>query len=148
MSLDAVKAMVKALLDSIPGMGRTYPYEVHASQASDIRALCAINGIINFWTIARERTPENRLASRANERHYGLVIRGYYSLGEHGASEEVFEALVESICTVFRDKPALQGAAETSEPVQVDRPDPHRYLGEVLCHYAELRLSVQELINW
>jgi hypothetical protein len=148
MPLDVIKAKVKELLEGIEGMGRVYTHEVWAVQQADIRKRCMVDGRINYWAIVRERSEEPRYPSRVNERHHHLLIVAFYSLDNHGASEDTFEQLIESICTLFRTKPALERVAETSGTIEVNRPDPHRYLGEVLCHYAELRIDIQELITW
>lgn len=147
MALATIISKARELILRVSGMGLVYEYEIWVAQLSALRALCVVNGRVNVWTIADESTAEHRLASRANENHILLVIRGYYALADNGATKIAFRLIYEGIRTMFRDKINLEGVAEKSDPIQI-RIAEERYFCEVLCHYVEMVLIVHELIDW
>jgi hypothetical protein len=156
MALRAILNDVRTRLLAIPGMTPlVYIYEPWAAQTSAVRALYVTNELLHAWTITRRSALERRLATgHENERVYTLILRGYYALNnlDYGGvitdpSLLVFNDELEAICTTFRLIPSLGGLAEITEPVQIDLVEPRMFC-EVLCHAAELRLEVQELITW
>lgn len=68
-------------------------------------------------------------------------------MGTYGSTLTSFQDIIESIATAFRDKPSLQGVSLTTGAIQVDIVE-NRQFGEVLCHYAELTLEVEEEEQW
>jgi hypothetical protein len=61
-------------------------------------------------------------------------------------SEKTFNALVEAAAAAFRSDRTLGGTALGHDFIQVDALDT-RSFGGVLCHYAELSLTVYEHIT-
>ena len=149
MPLATILTEVRAILLTVPGMSpKVYTYEPWAAQASAVRALFTAGPLLHAWTLTRESSTEQRLATgHENVVIHTLRVRGYYSLGASGETATTFQTLIEAILTTFRLLPALNGAAETSGPLQVELVEPRMFC-EVLCHYAELRLDVQELVTW
>lgn len=149
MALATILDTLRTLMLAIPGMSpKVYTYEPWAAQASEVSALFRTGLHIHAWTMTRESTEETRLATgRENERRHTIVIRGYYGLAQSGESAITFQALIETVCTTLRNQPTLSGTAEITEPVQVALVEPRMFCA-VLCHYAELRLIAQELIQW
>jgi hypothetical protein len=102
---------------------------------------------IRFWDITRTKTPEVNKVSKENLRTYTFRIRGFMSLDDSAATEKTFQALVETVCTKFRNVPTLNGTAENIGPLQIGNIS-HVMVGDVLCHSAECYLDVEEAITW
>ena len=149
MALATLLAEVRTILLTVSGISPlVYTRERWASQASAVRSLYVTKGRLHAWTITRQSSTENRLATgHENERRHTLVIRGYYALDDEADSETTFQALIEGICTTFRVLPNLNAQVATSEPIQVELVEPRMFC-ETLCHYAELRLETLELLIW
>jgi hypothetical protein len=145
MSLADIRAAVKAILETVPGIGLVYEYERYAKDAAGMRALFVSGGLLHGWTITRDRTLSSYRTNVQTERHHRLVIRGYYGLSDGDASELTFQGVIEAIEETFRSNDTLNATAEVSQPLQVERVGPVLFAG-VLCHFAELSIEAQELV--
>jgi hypothetical protein len=110
----------------------------------------ATSGRIQGAEITRTGFSEHR--ATAFFRHHQFVIRVFLGFQDEAATEEIFQPLIDEICEKFRL--AAPGASwvygdgdnPENSPAQAPVID-ERMFGDVLCHYAEIRLSVTERIN-
>jgi len=107
----------------------------------------ATNSVIHGYAITRNKVEEMPEASRENTINTTWLIRGYYSLGSQGATETTFQGILENIRTVFRNDPRLTNTVLTCTPLQIDIFEA-RMFGDVLCHYAEMRLVTTEQVSF
>jgi len=102
---------------------------------------------IHAWTITRVKTEEETETGSHTSRIHYFRIRGLYGLKDEDETELTFQSLIESICAAFRSNYGLGGQAADNSPVHVDLVET-RMFGNVLCHYAELSLTAEEILAW
>jgi len=143
-----ISAQIKVILLEVSGVGtKVYEYERWCANWKDYLALFKTGSKIKGWTITRARTPEENKTPSTNKRVHTFFIRGYYSLDDSEESEVTFQDLIEDIATAFRTKPRLNGTAFDCSPLQVDTIAGVMF-GNVLCHFCQLRLDVEEEEQW
>lgn len=148
MSRALISAQIKVILLTVSGVGTlVYEYERWAANWKDYLDLFKTGSKIKGWTITRTKTPETSKTPSTNTRIHTFIIRGYYSLDDSEATEVTFQDLVESIATAFRTEPTINGTAFDSSPLQVDSVAGIMF-GDVLCHFCQLRLDVEEEEQW
>lgn len=141
-----IRAQVASILSSVPGMGVVHQYERYAADYSAFLSLFKHQDKINGWVITRRGVPTRLAAHQVEDREHQLLLRGYYGLADSAASEHTFQQLVEDVQDAFKHDLTLGGACLKAGPVQVDVIEP-RLFGTVLCHVAELSLSVRERLG-
>jgi hypothetical protein len=141
-----MRQQVKVILQGVAGIGRIHDYERYATRPEALKALFVQGGKLHGWTITREKTPAVYRMNLHTERHHRFVLRGYYALDDGAASEKTFQDLLEAIEVAFRSNVTLNDTAELAGPLQVERVTPVLFAG-VLCHFAELSLEAQELVD-
>lgn len=149
MSLSAIRGEIVKLLKGVTGIGIVHDYERWTADWKRYLALFAPKGqeVINGWTVTRTSSDEEPHAENQHYRFHRMVIRGYYSHKDDAASERTFQDLVERVCDSLRVNRSLNGVAEHAEPPQVTVVEP-RAFGDVLCHYAEIHLTVEEDVTF
>jgi len=150
MSLANIRAEYKSILSGVTTVGVVHDYERWSVDWSKflVQFKDAATGKIKGWTITREKTIEAFTSGPGAERKHAFVIRGYLALDDTAGSEKTFQDLVETVCDTFRPKTTLNGKVEQVEaPLQVDLVEV-RLFGAVLCHYCELRQTVEELLTF
>ena len=156
MSMPAIRTQIKTILEGVTGIGVVHDYERWAKDWSQFLTFFKSGSVINGWTVTRTRTEERALCGNQNEQVHVFVIRGYYAVDDSAATEKTFQDLIETIRTTFRTNYTLNGACETTNPewgsmagksgIQADVIEPRMFFG-VLCHYCELSLGAQELVD-
>ena len=148
MSRALISAQIKVILGEVSGVGtKIHEYERWAANWKDYLAFFKEGSKIKGWTITRSRTPEENKTPSTNTRIHTFIIRGYYSLDDSEATEVTFQDLIEDIATAFRTKPTLNGTAFDCSPLQIDSVAAIMF-GNVLCHFCQLRLDVEEEEQW
>jgi hypothetical protein len=154
MSLDQIRAQYKLILQSVPGIGVVHEYSrMTADWAKFIEMFQDPSGNILGWEITRESTgPTRKTISGLSpnaiaDRPHMMLIRGYRGLRDASASEKAFQDLIDAILDKFLPLRTLNGAALDSEEM-IASVITERLFGGVLCHYAELRQTVWERINF
>ncbi len=157
MSLADIREQIKVILSGVSGIGVVHDYERRTNDWGKFLDLYRVEGTgkINGWTISRKATPKRLFAkggSVATRTHH-IRIRGIYGLKDDDASELIFQDLIEAIVPAFAAHDSLNSTCFTCSPtdnasegvdgIQVDLVE-NRIFGNVLCHYAELSLFVQE----
>lgn len=81
----------------------------------------------------------------SHEKIHTFIIRGFLRIKDASATEKIFNALIEAIATAFRSNKTLNSTAQDHDFIQAEVID-SRTFGGVLCHHAELILTVYERI--
>lgn len=105
------------------------------------------NNVIHGYIITRSNFNETREASRSNLRTTKWIIRGYYSVGTAGQTEETFQGIIDNIATAFSADPRLGSTVLSVENFNLDKFDAGMW-GDILCHFAEMSLETIEQINY
>jgi hypothetical protein len=147
-----IRNAVKAKVEGVEGVGMVHGRSRLATNWKKYieRFFYEATGRIQGAEITRTGFSEHR--ATAFFRHHKFVIRVFLGFQDEAATEEIFQPLIDEICEVFRT--AAPGAAwiygdgdnPEASPAQAAVID-ERMFGDVLCHYAEIQLSVTERIN-
>ena len=142
-----IRTAIKTTLTGVSNIGKVHDYERWAADWSKFIAYfrTSISGTdqIRGWEISR-KAPITEDATSVKKHTYS--IRGYMGVEDAAESEKTFNALIEAAAAAFRADRTLGGAALGHDFIQVDALDT-RSFGGVLCHYAELSLTVYEHIG-
>lgn len=149
------RAALAALLAAVPGVGLVHLYEPYARTEAAFAALYAwaVPGggkQLRGWFIRRTGTRERELGVGRTLNAHTWQVRGFMALDEAGATELVFDELVEAMRLAYRTDPTLGGVAQLSpaEGVGMDVTDsrPVVFAG-VLCHSAVLQLTTHAYLD-
>ena len=168
----AIGDAILAEISSVPEAGRVHSYQRWSADLGkylDLFRWEAGGGLarIRGWVLTRERAGEEAASlgssasgdftpSGLNRRTHTFLLFGIMSAEDAVGSEVAFQDLIEEICDHFRDDRALRLLDESGAPrvrslerlqsPQVDLIE-MRTFGNVLCHYAEIRLRAIERIR-
>jgi len=163
---------ILAEISSVAGAGRVHSYQRWSADLGkylDLFRWAAGGGLaqIRGWVLTRERAGEEAASVGSNaaggftpaglsRRTHTFLLFGIMSAEDAAGSEVAFQDLIEEICDRFRNDRTLRlldesGAPrvrslERLQPPQVDLIE-LRTFGNVLCHYAEIRLRAIERIR-
>lgn len=145
-----------ALLATVPGVGRVHAHEPYGRTQTEFQALylwAAVPGgaqQLRGWHIRRTATRERELGVGRTLNAHTWRITGYMALDQGGATELVFDELIEAIRRAYRLNPTLGGAAALSPAdgagVDVTDSKPVVFCG-VLCHSASLQLTTHAYLD-
>lgn len=157
----AIRTAIKAVLGTIPNIGVIHDYERQTADPTTFLSWFRSSDTatpdehyLQGWTISEEAIDDELMdvggTTGNNLVTHRMVIKGYRSLDDSGASELTFLDLIESVQAKLRADvigTALDGVVlGTSGPMQVRRLA-YWVLGDILCHYAELTYDAVELIR-
>jgi len=97
------------------------------------------------WEIRRGNLQSVKLGAFEQEDTHGYVIRGYLGVQDADQTEILFNLKIEELRGLFRGNHTMGGVCLDVGAVSVETID-ERMFGAVLCHYAELRLTVAEIL--
>lgn len=142
-----IRAAIASILGTVTNIGKVHDFERWAADWSKFIAFfrTRISGVdqVRGWEISR-KAPITETGD--DTRTHTYAIRGYMGVDDSAQSEKTFSALVEAVAAAFRTNKTLNGAALGQDFIQVETLDT-RSFGGVLCHYAELTLTVYEFIG-
>lgn len=158
MSEVTVRAAIKTIVDSVTDVGLVYDYERWQSTWSAYLTLfkTTINGTdqIRAWTIACSGFTQERVEFRTEGkagilRIYQFIVRGYLGLDDSAATEKTAIALAEDVIEALDDadtiRPPTAGYYD-AQPAQLQTFE-LRMFGDVLCHFAEIGVVIQEFLS-
>ncbi|MDE0331595.1 MAG: hypothetical protein OXL41_06965 [Nitrospinae bacterium] len=163
---------ISAEISSVPGTGRVHSYQRWSADLGkylDLFRWPMSDGLtqIRGWVLTRERAGEDVASIGSNasggftpsglsRRTHTFLLFGIMSAEDAVGSEVAFQDLIEEICDRFRDDKVLRLLDESGssrvlslerlQPPQVDLIE-LRTFGNVLCHYAEIRVRAIERIR-
>lgn len=145
MSDSTLRTQLKNILSGITGVGKVHDYERFSADTAKFLSFFkdATSGKIFGWEITREGVKHERITQKIKATH-SFVVKGYYGLKDDAATEKTFNAVVSLIGQAFIDT-KIPGSQGHSLP-QVSNIGA-RSFGGVLCHYAEIRLDVSEIVE-
>jgi len=151
MSESAIRTQIYTILNAVTDIGKVYDYERWAADWATFINLfkTTIDDVdqIRGWEIGRTAALESGTGEDASigqtDRSHRFLIRGYMAVNDASATEKTFNSLIESIADAFRGNLTLDDSAQDHDFIQGEVID-HRLFGGVLCHYAELSLTVHE----
>lgn len=160
MGVEAIIAEVQDVMEGVTGIENVYEYDRWAASWGKVLDLfkTAAGTKYQGWMITRIQTATRQVTLGEVEAAHVLRISGLYGLDDSAASEVTFQAWLDALVEEFLDTANIDlgGACLTINPdwgpmagavgLQIDKVDT-RMFGTVLCHFAECRLGVVELVN-
>ena len=135
---------VQAILEGVAGVENVYDRVRNwQTEKQFLDGARTTGGGVQCWFITREATTAEDLGPRLTARRHTLAGHGYAGVKDVAASETSFQALVESVAAALGADRTLKGTARHSRPAQVRAVD-FRILSNVLCHHAEIVLTVED----
>lgn len=150
----AIVADVKAKMLTITNIGQVHDYYRWNKDASGFLNLFAYTPAggskhVRGWELSRISATEHKKG--AFFRHHKFKLAGYMSLKDADATDKTFQTLVDDVCEKFRTADGgatwdyRNGDSPNDSPAQATTIEARQF-GEVLCHYAEIILSMTERI--
>ncbi len=159
MSEASVRAAIKTILETVPGIGRVHDFDRWSRSWSRFLELMRElpGGPVNGWMISRHSTSETAetlggSGGLGTVRVHHYEIRGIRTLDDDAASEHDFQALIEAVCDAFRARPDLDGACDSivgpgnEYGVQVREVGVDDFDMDTLYHTCTLWLYAQETV--
>lgn len=156
MNLPAIREQIKVILAGVPGIGIIHDYHRLALDYGKILELFRDStGRINACMFAREKMVKRLVTGGEGpqERGHIFLFVCVMGLSDAQATGLIFDALLTAIEEEFEKYDTLHGSCMTTTPgwgplsgqpgMQIDLIE-ERMFGNVLCHYAELRLCAVE----
>jgi hypothetical protein len=144
MSESDIRTAIKTVLSGVADIGQVHDYERWtASDAEFISVFkTTVAGVdqVRAWLI-RRKGPVNE--DQGGVAVHGYIIDGYLSVKDADATEKTLNALIEAVRAAFRANVTLNGSCIGADFLIVNAIDV-RMLGAVMCHHAELALTVYE----
>jgi len=160
MSLDLIRAAIKTIMEDVSGIGKVHDYQRLTHEWKQYQKLFTKDDIVNMWEI--ERAEVRRWVEATQGPAGGVervihtfILRGFYRVNDTQESDKTFQNLVEGVCQAFRTKPTLKVSGTSyAEVVHESEERPivgiiyKDFLGAVLCHVADISVSVQEKVTF
>lgn len=147
MSLSLVRNEIAQIIELVPGIGIVHQYlRWSVKYDTFLDMFKDSSDKINGCMITRYKTGEEAVSGgRSTERNHNIKIICIYGLKDGDASELYFQdTILEGICAALRHTKTLNNRQATLGVPQVDIVEPRKF-GSVLCHYAEITVSVEEM---
>lgn len=151
MSEASIRAQIKAILESVSGIGVVHDYERYSRSIADFRDIMTKSGAtsVNGWVISRQSTESHQatLGPKGQiERTHTFRIAGIYELNDAAGSEKTLQGILDAIFEAFKAVSTLNGTCVSHRQIQIDSVSVTKdgELGDDLYHTAELTLEVLE----
>ena len=150
MSDATIRAAIKTIMNTIIGIGKVNDYERWSTDAAEMVSMFKLDPAnktapLYGWEITRDAIPQvQRITNKKYKATYTYTIKGYYALRDAVASEKLFQTIVDTVVQKFVD--ALIPNTEGHSVPTATKILPWMFAG-VLCHHAELKMSVSEIIT-
>ncbi len=153
MSESLIRAQIYTILNAVTNIGKVYDYERLTADwnqfitfyKTQIGAVDQIRGCQISRKSVKEKKIVLGIGSSSHEKTHVFLIRGFLGVSDASATEKTFNALIEAIATAFRTNKTLNSTAQDHDFIQAESIEV-RSFGGVLCHYAEMTLTVYERI--
>ncbi|MEA5113019.1 MAG: hypothetical protein VB050_03245 [Geobacteraceae bacterium] len=147
MSEAACRQKVFEIISAVPNVGVVHDYERWAADWNKFIELFrdSVSGTIRGWEICRANMLSEKISNIEENRAHGFVVKGYLAVNDALATEKIFNGLIDAICNAFKGNHTLGRICTDAGPVSAEVIDT-RMFGAVLCHYAELKFPVSEIV--
>ena len=145
MSDSTLRASIKTLMDTVTGIGMVHATSRWAADDAKLRSLFQknANAPLHGWEITREGIPQNQRITNAKYKWtHSYLVLGHYAVRDN-VSEPLFNAVVDVVCQKFLDN--IIPGSEAPHPVPTVTIKEWMF-GGVLCHRAEIRIQVAEIV--
>jgi len=148
MSLSIIRAKIKTKIEVVitSSLGTVYDYKRYCNDLSTYRYLFVRSNKVNTWEIERESFTrvEHGGSGGIEVPTHNFIIRGFYALDDNLGSDKVFQdSYVEPIVQQFMNNPTLDGVCDIIN-MPVTGTITMVKFGGVLCHMAEIKISIVE----
>jgi len=136
---------MKTMIEAVTGIGTVNDYKRYTHDWATYKDLFQKSNKLNTWEIQRNTVTSDPYGGSGGreDRTHDFIIRGFYAVSDDLASEKTFHDLVDLVINAFRNKPDLDGIANiVNFPITANFVE--AMFGGVLCHVAEIQLSVSE----
>jgi len=145
--LSDIRTRIKGLLLGVDGIEIVHEYRRYASNWGKLLELFKTDGgIIHGWMISRSGVGSERHNSKMCDRNHTVTLTGIYGLDDAGGSELVFQRIIEDLLDAVETDKTLGKTVQECSPAKTAIIET-RMFGNVLCHYAELVVSVTEIVT-
>jgi len=147
MSEAVCRQNVFEIVSAVPNVGVVHDYERWAADWNKFIELFRdpATSTIRGWEICRTAMPSETISNIEESRTHGFVVKGYMGVNDSAATEKTFNGLIDAICNAFKGNHTLFGTCTDAGPMSAEVIDT-RMFGAVLCHYAELKIPVNEIV--
>jgi hypothetical protein len=157
MSLSDIREQIKVILAGVSGIGVVHDYErFNKNWDQFLKLFLDSDQRINGCMFTREKCPKNMIALGEYEKAHIFVFRFFMGLKDDEGTGVIFDDHIEDVEAAFRNKETLNDTCQTINPqwgpmngaegIQLDVSE-NRMFGNVLCHYAEMRLCAIEVVD-
>lgn len=102
---------------------------------------------IHTWMITRRAAPSEAFTDMDIERTHELVLHGFYEVRDAEESEKTFQILVNTVMDSFNAaRTVVEDTAHINNAAVLESFANEMFAG-VLCHHAQIVLSVHEDVN-
>ena len=128
-------------------LGMVHKYERWSNDWNKFLALFKdpVTGRIFGWEIRRASMPAEKLSNMEQQNTHIYQIKGYLAVQDSEQTELMFNLKIEELRGLFKGNHTLDDTCLDAGAISVDVID-ERMFGTVLCHYAELRMPVAEIV--
>ena len=160
MPLATIRPQIKALIESVAGVGVVHDYERYSADPATVLAFFqTVEGQpLKGWFFKLARRDEFTKSNKRSLLVYTFDVSALYSEADAAATEKTFTDLIMAVCDKFRllANVTLAGTCERTDTeagplagrtgLQVDSIEYLRLSG-TLVHFARMKLAAQEFIT-
>ncbi|MCS6290346.1 MAG: hypothetical protein H8K10_15430 [Nitrospira sp.] len=159
MSLDTITTAIKTVIAGADPVSLVHDYERWANEPDAFKALYIPADqpdeahYVRAWLIKWMSSAKEPLTHSDEVTLHTFALRFLHSVKDETATEKAAAAIVETVIAAFHNNPTMGLAGSTVQPQigsgafqltpTLDRNE-YLQIGQVLCHFFELRLIVQE----
>ena len=140
MSEATIRAQIKALAETISGIGQVHDYKRHSRSIATWLALVRSSGTVNAVIISRRKTEAERLTMPFIKRSHHFELVFIHDIDDENASEKTFQAMLESAFDTFKSQQTLNDTCINVDPLQIVAVDEDDFQTGTLYHVAECLL--------
>jgi hypothetical protein len=148
-----IRPAVKAVLEAVDGVGVVSDFEPWVRRLEELKTFFQPENedALRGWTISRESVVESygSLSRGEAEARHAVVIRGYMSVSQQGATERTFQDLVDTVTAALLaqslDDAKFNQTVDYVEPPIV-RAIEHREFSNDFVHYCEIVVGCRERV--
>lgn len=159
MSLNTVTTAIKTVIAGADPVSLVHDYERWTNEPDAFQALYIPADqpdeaqYVRAWLIKWQSTVRGQLTHSDEVDLHTFALRFLHSVKDEAASEKAAAAIVQGVMDAFHNNPTMGLAGSTVQPQigsgafqltpMLERNE-YLQIGQVLCHFFELRLIVQE----
>ena len=140
---DDIREYLLTRIETLPDVGPIHKYYRYSSTVKDLFNLFVLARQFRGWMFSRESLTPRTTGGNVLYLDHEFVLRPYYGVQDAVGSELVFQNHLDRVVHLFETDFRMGGLAVRTSPVSVRRIT-HRQFAGVVCHSADLALTVTE----